>query len=87
MTIREQIVEQLDENQVITFADGFDDAIIGLSYNESEPRVVYSFVKGMEVLMKDMSEEDAVDYIHYNVMIQGENYPIWVMDYYVNSGM
>ncbi len=82
MTIREQIIEELDENEVLTFADGFDDAIIGVSYGEK--KVVYSFSKAVSILMKDMSEEDAMEYLYYNTMIQGENYPIWVMDYYVN---
>jgi hypothetical protein len=87
MTIREQIIAELDKNDEITFADGFDGAIIGASYIDSQPRVVYSFMLGMEILMNEnnMSEEDAIDYLHFNTMIKGEKYPIWVMDYYINS--
>ena len=31
---------------------------------------------------KEMSEEEAIEHLHYNVMINGSEYPIWVMDYY-----
>jgi hypothetical protein len=87
MRIKEQIIEELDENNEITFADGFDDALIGASYIDSQPRAVYSFMLGLEVLMEkhNMSEEEAIDYLHFNTMLKGEKYPIWVMDYYINS--
>jgi hypothetical protein len=30
-----------------------------------------------------MSEDDAVDFLHFNTMsVKGEGMPIWVMDYY-----
>lgn len=58
-------------------ADGFDDAIIGIE--EKSMRLIYSVTKCIEILMKDMSEEDALDYFYYNVSgaYYGEKTPIW----------
>ena len=81
MNIREQILEELDDNEEIIFADGLDDAIIGKIYNTNV--VVYSFVKAMEILQKEMTEEEAVEFLHFNTMsVGGEGMPVWVMDYY-----
>lgn len=81
MNIREQILEELDDNEEIFFADGLDDAIIGKIYNTNV--LVYSFTKAMEILQKEMTEEEAVEFLHFNTMsIGGEGMPIWVMDYY-----
>ena len=59
-------------------ADGFDDAIIGV-YDD---KVVYSITKCIEVLMKDMTEEEAVEYFDFNVIgvYVGEQTPIFVED-------
>jgi hypothetical protein len=81
MNKREQIIEELCDDETLMFADGFDEAIIGVTYN-TESRVVYSFTKAVEILRKEMSEEEAIEHLHYNVMINGSEYPIWVMDYY-----
>jgi aspartyl/asparaginyl-tRNA synthetase len=81
MNKREQIIEELDENEEIIFADGFDDAIIGKIYETNV--VVYSFTKAMEILQKNMTEEQAVDFLHFNTLsVMGEGMPVWVMDYY-----
>ena len=81
MNKREQIIEELDDNEEIIFADGLDDAIIGKIYNTNV--VVYSFVKAMEILQKEMTEEEAVEFLHFNTMsVGGEGMPVWVMDYY-----
>ena len=81
MNKREQIIEELDDNEEVIFADGFDGAIIGKIYNTNI--VVYSFTKAIEILKEEMSEEEAVEFLHYNTMsVGGEDMPIWVMDYY-----
>jgi len=81
MNKREQIIEELEENEEIIFADGLDDAIIGKMYETNV--VVYSFTKAIEILQKNMSEDDAVDFLHFNTLsVKGEGMPIWVMDYY-----
>lgn len=81
MTIREQIIEELDENDEIIFADGLDDAIVGIIYNTNV--VVYSFTKAIDILKETMTEEEAVDFLHFNTMsVGGEGMPIWLMDDY-----
>jgi hypothetical protein len=64
------------------FADGFDDAIMGVDLNSEVPRVVYSVEKMVFILMRrdDMSEEDALEYLDFNVFqaYLGEGTPIYM---------
>ena len=61
------------------FADGFDDAIIGFCDNEM--RIIYSVKKSIEILCKQMSMEEAIEYFEYNVSgSKGEKFPIWCYD-------
>ena len=74
-----QIRELLDEMEGDwLLADGFDEAIIGVSGD----KVAYSITKCIEVLMKEMSEEEAVEYFDFNVLVAyvGEKTPIFVDD-------
>lgn len=61
-------------------ADGFDDAIIGV--DENQMRLIYSVSKCIEILMKDMCQEDALEYFSYNVSgaYVGDKTPIWCQD-------
>jgi hypothetical protein len=61
-------------------ADGFDKAVIGVDLKEM--RLIYSYTKCIEILMKDMSEEEAIEYFDYNVSgsYVGEKTPIWCYD-------
>lgn len=67
------------------FADGFNDAIIGLSEEwMAIPRIVYSKVKMVDILIEEgMSHEEAVEYLEYNVWgaYVGEGTPVWVNDF------
>ena len=77
--IRESIVDFYGGLEEILFADGFDDAIIGvcgLTY-----RVVYSKVRVIETLMSEgMSEEDAIEHAEFNIFNSyvGEQTPIFM---------
>lgn len=59
--------------------DGFDNAIIGVQEG-IQPRLVYDLWKIVDVLKEDMSEEDALDYIAYNITgaYVGESTPVIV---------
>lgn len=67
------------------FADGFDEAIIGLA----EPRwgqglrVVYSIEKCQQILMRDMNTEEdgAREYFEFNVLgsYVGDNTPLFII--------
>ena len=63
------------------FADGFDDALIGIVERAGLPPIAcYNKEKCIEILMKDMSLEDADDYFYYNVVgsYVGENTPCFL---------
>jgi len=64
------------------FADGFDDAVIGIDMNSEVPRVVYGVEKMIFILMHrdGMSEEEALEYLDYNVFSSylGSGTPIYI---------
>jgi hypothetical protein len=75
----DSIVERY-EDETFLKADGFDEAIIGV--DETSSRLIYSVSMCIEILMRDMSEEDALEYFSYNVSgaYVGEKTPIWCVD-------
>lgn len=75
----DKILEWFPEEELLK-ADGFDEAIIGI--DDSNMRLIYSVSKCIEILSKDMSEEDAVEYFNFNVSSAylGEKTPIWCLD-------
>lgn len=75
----DKIVEWFPEEDILK-ADGFDDAIIGIETNEM--RLIYSVSKCIEILCRDMNEEDAVEFFDFNVRgsYVGDKTPIWCVD-------
>jgi len=75
----DKIVEWFPEDEFL-IADGFNDAIIGVDSNSM--RLIYSVTKCIEILSKDMNEEEAVEYFDFNVRGSyfGEKTPIWCVD-------
>jgi hypothetical protein len=73
-----KILEVYDDE--ILKANGFDEAIVGI--DEKSMRLIYSVKKFIDVLMFDMSEEDAIEYFTYNISDSyvGEKTPIWCYD-------
>jgi len=76
-----KIIEDYVDNELL-IADGFDRAVIGISINFTEPKIIYSVSKCLEILEEDMSEEDAMEHFTYNVSggYVGEKTPIWCWD-------
>lgn len=72
----ESILEKYPDETFLK-ADGFDDAILGV--DESSMRLIYSISKCIDILMEDMSDEDALEHFYYNVSgsYMGEQTPIW----------
>ena len=65
----------------LLFADGFDDAIIGIAERIGmEPVVAYDIHKIIEILARDMPEEDAVEYFEFNILgaHMGERTPVFI---------
>jgi hypothetical protein len=60
--------------------DGFDDAIIGLGQRIGLEVLCYDTMKIIEILKKDMPEEDAWDYFQFNIegAWVGEKSPIFI---------
>lgn len=81
----EEIKEILsEENPDALFANGFDQALIGISRRCGQPSLaVYSIKKCIEILQEQMSYDDAVGYFEFNVVGAwfGEGTPIFLTDY------
>jgi hypothetical protein len=64
----------------VMFADGFDDAIVGLE--PSSLRVIYDINSMVLILTKDdeMTTSEAIEYLEYNVLnaYVGEKTPIYI---------
>jgi|TARA_R110000851_G_scaffold47424_1_gene115065 hypothetical protein len=79
----EEIIEQYQDEELL-IADGFDEAVIGIATDFTEPRLIYSVKKCIEILMSDgtTSYEDALEYFTFNTSGAwvGEQTPIWCWD-------
>jgi hypothetical protein len=75
----DEIIDNYYEEEFLK-ADGFDEAVIGV--DDMSMRLIYSVSKCIEILMRDMSQEDALEYFSYNVSgaYVGEKTPIWCQD-------
>ena len=71
-----------EQQEDIVFFDGFDDAIVGIIKKFNSYSVLYDTNKVIQILMKDMSEEDAYEYFSYNIESAwlGENTPAFTCD-------
>ena len=83
MTPLQQIIELFPDDTFLK-VDGFDEAIIGYEWNDY--KLIYSQKKILEILCKDMSEDDALDYYYYNIAdaYVGEKTPIFCMDTFLH---
>ena len=55
----------LENYEDLLIADGYDDAIIGVS---TKKIVIYSIPKILEILVKDgMDEDEALEFFEYNI--------------------
>tara|TARA_B100000768_G_scaffold111424_1_gene103221 strand:+ start:3103 stop:3363 length:261 start_codon:yes stop_codon:yes gene_type:complete len=83
--MREKILELYGDHtdEGLLFADGLDEAIIGICPNTL--RLVYSRTKVINVFIKDddMDEIEAIEYAEYNTFnaYVGEQTPIFIDDF------
>lgn len=58
-----------EENDNVVFAEGFDEAIIGVLNIDGNPQVVYDKWAMVNILRssEDMTFEDAVEFLEFNV--------------------
>jgi hypothetical protein len=81
--MRQKIEDFCKENDVsCLFADGFDDAIIGLGSCFHSFKVIYDKKKIIEILCQDMNYEEAVEYFSFNIIgaYVGEETPVFLED-------
>tara|TARA_R100000951_G_scaffold106254_1_gene100703 strand:+ start:543 stop:788 length:246 start_codon:yes stop_codon:yes gene_type:complete len=78
MQLRDSIIDKYADIDDILFADGLDEAIVG--FNAMSWQVVYCIDKCIEVLSRDMTPDDAIEYLEYNTFnaYVGEKTPIWI---------
>ena len=80
--ILKMILERMSElNPKALKADGFDDAILGISTRiGDESLLAYDYDKCIKILQKDMSYEEAVEFMEFNVVgsYVGEGTPIFI---------
>ena len=79
----ELMEEQLaEENPEALMAEGFDDALIGITANHHSPTVaVYDLAKCMKILMdQGLSYEEAYEYLSFNTLAAyvGPNGPLFI---------
>ena len=67
MNIQEFLEQYTNEDaEPILTMDGFDEAFIGVE-NGVQPRAVYDVDRILEVLCRDMSMWEAIEYFHHNI--------------------
>lgn len=75
----DEIMAMCPENEFL-IADGFNEACIG--YDDKSMRLIYSVDKCINILMRNMTMDEAREYFEYNVggAYMGDKTPIWCQD-------
>jgi len=62
-------------------ADGFDEAVVGVVERIGIQAICYDQDKVLEILMREMSEEEAIEYFEYNIAGAwvGESTPFYLI--------
>ena len=81
----EQLMSTLEQHECL-IADGFDEALIGISHG-AVPKAVYDIDQIIDILCRDddMTREDAIEHFEFNIggSYVGEKTPLFV---YCNEG-
>ena len=75
----EDMLYNVNEESQALFADGFDDAIVGVHLDWE--RVIYDKAKMIEILVNEgMTDLDAIEYLEFNVWdaYVGTHTPIYI---------
>jgi len=86
MIDKSELWMQLEDHECL-LADGFDDAVIGITFGV-QAKAVYSVNECLHILVKEgMEMDDAVEHFEYNVAggYVGEKTPIWVYDFDISE--
>jgi len=82
-SLREKIDNWVGEfypDSEILIADGFEEAFVGVAVQFDKPLAIFDRQKCIEILMRDMSEDEAYEYFEFNVSgaYVGENTPAFM---------
>lgn len=72
-----------EREESVVFADGLEEAFIGIGYQFHTPIALYSKNKAIQCLIdQGMDEEQAYEYFDYNITgsYVGDNTPIFIED-------
>lgn len=77
----DNILASLPDEEFI-IADGFDEAVIGV--DTSSMRLIYSVNKCIEILKREMTEDEAIDRMSFKISgaYVGEKTPIWCEEFF-----
>jgi hypothetical protein len=70
MITRSELDDFVDENypdEDILIPDGFEEAFVGIAMQFNKAIAIFDKQKCIEILCRDMSREDALEYFYYNV--------------------
>jgi hypothetical protein len=69
-----------EEHPDLLTIDGFDEAVIGVVERAGLLAVCYDRNKILEILMRDMNEEQAIEYYEFNILgaYMGESTPVYL---------
>jgi hypothetical protein len=70
MITRSALDDFVDENypdEDILIPDGFEEAFVGIAVQFTKPIAIFDRQKCIDILCRDMSYEDAIEYFYYNV--------------------
>ena len=87
MNKREQLVDLYDDSELL-FADGFDDAIVGVTHVTGRDMVVcYDYDECIEILGKEMTYDESIEYFEYNVQgaHMGDRTPLFIRKFDFNQ--
>lgn len=79
--INEKIGRTIGPDEKVLLAEGLEEAIIGIGRQYTNaPCVIYDRQKCIEILTRDMSHEEAIEYFEFNVQqaYVGEATPIFM---------
>jgi hypothetical protein len=57
----------LADHEQIILADGFEEAFMGIARQFGKPFAVYNFEKCLQILEREMTEEEAIEHFYFNV--------------------
>jgi hypothetical protein len=79
--LNDRICDIIGSDETVILADGFEEAIIGVgSQYTNAPCAIYDREKCIEILTRDMSHEEAIEYFEFNVQqaYVGEATPMFI---------